>query len=199
VAAPSIANAASLLASQPNLSSNLAALSTLSGLNSVSSVLSSAAASLGLTNLGGDISNAANNPAFSTSTSGLGGRGSGGLSGLGGLSSLGVGGGGNNDLGFDLGSRNYSTSNDDFGSRNYGNGRQESSRASDTIIIRNLPVSWTWQHLRDKFRDVGEVKFAEIRGEAGVVRFTNQRDAEVAIKLMNGSRFDGRMVDIDYF
>lgn len=28
---------------------------------------------------------------------------------------------------------------------------------------------------------MGEVKFAEIRGEAGVVRFANQRDAEVAI------------------
>lgn len=69
---------------------------------------------------------------------------------------------------------------------------------------------------------MGEVKFAEIRGEAGVVRFSSNRDAEVAIskmfahfmqyehfsnvnslfhftELMNGSRFDGRLVDIDYF
>lgn len=83
-----------------------------------------------------------------------------------------------------------------------------------------LPTQWTWQNLRDKFRDVGEVKFAEIRGlDTGVVRFSKEREAEVAIseynqlgpvaattncnrfilELMDGSRFDGRMVEIDYF
>jgi hypothetical protein len=36
--------------------------------------------------------------------------------------------------------------------------------------------------LRDKFRDIGEVKFAEIRGlDTGVVRFSKDREAEVAI------------------
>lgn len=54
-----------------------------------------------------------------------------------------------------------------------------------------LPVSWTWQHLRDKFRDVGEVKFAEIRGEAGVVRFASQRDAEIAISKLKESNSVG--------
>lgn len=64
------------------------------------------------------------------------------------------------------------------------------------------------------------MKFAEIRGlDTGVVRFSKEREAEVAIskfsrqveyelklikffhilELMDGSRFDGRMVDIDYF
>lgn len=47
-----------------------------------------------------------------------------------------------------------------------------------------MPISWTWQTLRDKFRDVGEVKFAEIRGQdTGVVRFAKERDAEVAISM----------------
>lgn len=55
-------------------------------------------------------------------------------------------------------------------------------RKSDTIIIKNIPLSCTWQTLRDKFRDVGEVKFAEIRGnDVGVVRFFKERDAELAI------------------
>jgi hypothetical protein len=45
-----------------------------------------------------------------------------------------------------------------------------------------LPSNWTWQNLRDKFRDIGEVKFAEIRGlDTGVVRFSKEREAEVAI------------------
>jgi len=167
--APPIANAASLLG-QPNLASNLAALSTLSNLTGVGG--------LGGLGLGNDLNNSNSNPAFTTSA---------------GFNS---GGGNRSGNDFDLGVRSYNTANDDYG-RGY-NGRG-GDRQTDTIIIRNLPASWTWQNLRDKFRDVGEVKFAEIRGEAGVVRFAAQRDAEVAIKLMNGSRFDGRLVDIDYF
>ena len=74
--------------------------------------------------------------------------------------------------------------------------------------------------MRDKFRDIGEVKFAEIRGlDTGVVRFSKDREAEVAIseffesilnkntlrpnflisELMDGSRIDGRVVEIDFF
>ncbi|XP_037807340.1 myelin expression factor 2 [Lucilia sericata] len=73
-------------------------------------------------------------------------------------------------------------------------------RKSDTIIIKNIPLSCTWQTLRDKFRDVGEVKFAEIRGnDVGVVRFFKERDAELAIALMDGSRMDGRTIKVTYF
>ncbi|XP_055902380.1 myelin expression factor 2 [Eupeodes corollae] len=73
-------------------------------------------------------------------------------------------------------------------------------RKSDTIIIKNIPLSCTWQTLRDKFRDVGEVKFAEIRGnDVGVVRFFKERDAELAIALMDGSRMDGRTIQVSFF
>ncbi|KAG5672658.1 hypothetical protein PVAND_002770 [Polypedilum vanderplanki] len=97
--------------------------------------------------------------------------------------------------------RNYNTSNDDYNnSRNFGSSSVSRKQPSDTILVRNLPSSWTWQNLRDKFRDVGEVKFAEIRGlDTGVVRFSKEREAEIAIKLCDGSRFDGRVVEIDYF
>lgn len=125
--APPISNAAaSALLSQPNLTSNLAALSnTLSGLTGVgalsNSVLSSAAASLGL-GLGNDLSNSTNNPAFSTTTSSY---------------NAGVG------RDFDLGPvRNYSSSNnDDFGRNSFGNGRADPPRSSDTIIIRNVSIN----------------------------------------------------------
>ncbi|XP_058824366.1 myelin expression factor 2 [Topomyia yanbarensis] len=124
----------------------------------------------------------------------------------GGFGNSGGGGGGgvgNRGNDYDLGSsnvRNYSTApNDDYG-RSYGNMNNGNRKLSDTIIIRNMPSSWTWQTLRDKFRDVGEVKFAEIRGQdTGVVRFAKERDAEVAIKLMDGSRFEGRTVDVTFF
>ncbi|KAH8385865.1 hypothetical protein KR200_000856 [Drosophila serrata] len=86
--------------------------------------------------------------------------------------------------------------NSNVGSGNVGGG----ARKSDTIIIKNVPMSCTWQTLRDKFREIGDVKFAEIRGnDVGVVRFFKERDAELAIALMDGSRLDGRNIKVTYF
>ncbi|XP_031635659.1 heterogeneous nuclear ribonucleoprotein M [Contarinia nasturtii] len=113
--------------------------------------------------------------------------------------------------------RNYNSQSDDFGrlpSQNFGaslgngagsnnsnvGGNVRSQNISDTILIRNLPPNCTWQTLRDEFRSCGEVKFAEIRGQdCGVVRFSKERDAELAIKLKDGSRFDGRKVEVSFF
>lgn len=142
-------------------------------------------------------------------------------SGFGGSSGFNAGSGGNSGVGFNA----YNTSsgntggvggamdgNDYSGSSNidmYSGGGSGGSNAgntssnprkSDTIIIKNIPLSCTWQTLRDKFRDVGEVKFAEIRGnDLGVVRFFKERDAELAIALMDGSRMDGRTIKVTYF
>lgn len=86
------------------------------------------------------------------------------------------------------------------GNQNPLGGGGSGGRKSDTIIIKNIPLSCTWQTLRDKFRDVGEVKFAEIRGnDVGVVRFFKERDAELAIALMDGSRMDGRTIQVNFF
>lgn len=105
--APPIANAASLLG-QPNLASNLAALSTLSNLTGVGA--------LGNLGLNSDL-NSNSNPAFTTSAG------------------FGSGGGGRSSNDFDLGVRSYNTANDDYGRGGF-NGR--SDRQSDTIIIRNV-------------------------------------------------------------
>lgn len=212
------------------LNSNLAAqLSSVVGLSNLTgnlqnSILSNAAAA-GLSNLTGLGNLGATAGGGGLGAAGLSALGGSGASGLAGLGSLGGGGndvglggnfnqnyssggfgnsgGGNRGNDYDLGSsnvRNYSTApNDDYG-RSYGNVNNGNRKSSDTIIIRNMPSSWTWQTLRDKFRDVGEVKFAEIRGQdTGVVRFAKERDADVAIKLMDGSRFDGRTVDVTFF
>jgi len=76
-------------------------------------------------------------------------------------------------------------------------GSTPNKQESDTIVIRNvrsngnlevetglhlkwfqLPPSVTWQALRDKFREFGDVKFAEIRNkDTGFVRFSSQREA----------------------
>lgn len=194
----------SLLGPVPNngtlsgLTNNLAALTNvvgLGGLGALSNPLLSAANlnSLGINlNAGNDVGSSQNQQSFNAYTT------SGGFNSGSGRDDMSYGGG--NQI------RNYNTSsNDDYNSRNFGNTGGNSSRKqpSDTVIVRNvslnfiliirvyrflsqLPSNWTWQNLRDKFRDVGEVKFAEIRGlDTGVVRFSKEREAEVAISKLN--------------
>ncbi|KAF7997319.1 hypothetical protein HCN44_005596 [Aphidius gifuensis] len=80
------------------------------------------------------------------------------------------------------------------GNRQNSNG---SRLMSDTILIGNLPPTTTWQMLRDKFQDVGDVKFAEMRGnEVGIVRFSSEWDAERAVSIMNRSRIDNRTIEV---
>lgn len=46
-------------------------------------------------------------------------------------------------------------------------------------------MTTSWQMLRDKFRDVGEIKYAEMRGkDTGLVRFAKERDAERAVCIL---------------
>jgi len=73
-------------------------------------------------------------------------------------------------------------------------------RPTDTIVVNNLPVSCTWQDLRDKFCEVGDVLFADIRAKGtGVVRFSSDRDAQRACSLLNRSRMDGRAIEVDFY
>uniref|UniRef100_A0A0A9ZEP9 Myelin expression factor 2 n=1 Tax=Lygus hesperus TaxID=30085 RepID=A0A0A9ZEP9_LYGHE len=75
-----------------------------------------------------------------------------------------------------------------------------SNSTSDTIVIKNLPSGTTWQQLRDKCRDAGDVKFAEMRGkDTGVVQFASQWDAQRAISMLDGIRVDGRIMDVRYY
>ena len=53
------------------------------------------------------------------------------------------------------------------------------------IFVLQLPPNTTWQMLRDKFQDAGEVKFAEMRGaDMGMVRFASEWDAERAVSIL---------------
>ncbi|XP_021933675.1 myelin expression factor 2 isoform X2 [Zootermopsis nevadensis] len=74
------------------------------------------------------------------------------------------------------------------------------SRISDTVIVKNLPPAATWQMLRDKFRECGDVKYAEMRGkDIGLVRFSSDWDAERAVHMMDHSRLEGRIIDVGLF
>ncbi|CAB0010937.1 unnamed protein product [Nesidiocoris tenuis] len=70
----------------------------------------------------------------------------------------------------------------------------------DCFVVFQLPMGTTWQQLRDKCRDAGDVKFAELRGkDTGVVQFTNQWDAQRAISMLDGIKVDGRVMDVRFY
>jgi len=51
--------------------------------------------------------------------------------------------------------------------------------------VLQLPPAATWQMLRDKFRECGDVKYAEMRGkDIGLVRFGSDWDAERAVRIL---------------
>ncbi|XP_035447190.1 myelin expression factor 2 isoform X1 [Spodoptera frugiperda] len=81
-------------------------------------------------------------------------------------------------------------------------GVQQSSRdkSSDMVIITNLPPTVTWQLIREKFSECGDVKFAEMTApDTAVVRFHKEWDAERAIKMFDRTRIDGRTIDVRFF
>lgn len=84
--------------------------------------------------------------------------------------------------------------------RDYGDASKYRSTTSDTIYVRNLPMSFNWQNLRDRFNEIGEVRFAEMKGHGtALVRFVSGRDAQRACDLMNGIRIENRPIDVDLY
>ncbi|XP_030650199.1 myelin expression factor 2 [Chanos chanos] len=91
------------------------------------------------------------------------------------------------------------------GSSNMGGGmsdRGSGSKAGCQIFVRNLSYDLTWQKLKEKFSHCGQVLFAEIKMEngkskgCGTVRFDCPESAEQACRLMNGTKINGREVDV---
>ncbi|XP_054167471.1 myelin expression factor 2-like [Oppia nitens] len=71
---------------------------------------------------------------------------------------------------------------------------------SDTIIVRNLPPTFSWQNLRDRFNEIGEVRFAEMKSHGqAIVRFRSDRDSQRAVDLMNGIRIDNRPIEVNIY
>uniref|UniRef100_A0A3Q4I3N7 Myelin expression factor 2 n=1 Tax=Neolamprologus brichardi TaxID=32507 RepID=A0A3Q4I3N7_NEOBR len=80
--------------------------------------------------------------------------------------------------------------------------RGSGSKAGCQIFVRNLSYDLTWQKLKDKFSHCGQVMFAEIKMEngkskgCGTVRFDSPESAEKACRMMNGTKINGREVDV---
>lgn len=81
----------------------------------------------------------------------------------------------------------------------FGSGYERDYRnpATDTVLVRNLPPTVSWQSLRDRFNEVADVRYAELKGVGvAVVRFMNERDAQRAVDTMNRAQFENRMIEV---
>jgi hypothetical protein len=76
------------------------------------------------------------------------------------------------------------------------------TKGTTSVFVRNLPFSYNWQDLMDKFRICGDVRTAQIKmtdGKSrgmGTVSFYTPEDAEHAVNMMNGVRIDGRQIEV---
>ncbi|XP_077568721.1 myelin expression factor 2 [Stigmatopora nigra] len=150
------------------------------------------------------------NRGFGDSFGGLG-RSFGGGMGLGGMG-IGLGGGMGNmamdcmGSGFDRMGMSGMDLNRSFGGGGQGSmgmsDRGYGSKAGRQIFVRNLSYDLSWQKLKDNFSHCGKVMFAEIMMEngkskgCGTVRFDSEESAEKACRMMNGTKINGREVDV---
>ncbi|XP_034050130.1 myelin expression factor 2 isoform X2 [Thalassophryne amazonica] len=80
--------------------------------------------------------------------------------------------------------------------------RSFGSKGGCQIFVRNLSYDLTWQKLKEKFSHCGQVMYAEIKMEngkskgCGTVRFDSPESAEKACRMMNGTKINGREVDV---
>lgn len=75
-------------------------------------------------------------------------------------------------------------------------------QGGSTVFVRNLPFSLPWQKLRDRFSDVGNVVFCEIKMENGRskgyghVKYEHPEQALNAVRRLDGTEIDGRTIHV---
>jgi RNA recognition motif-containing protein len=68
------------------------------------------------------------------------------------------------------------------------------------VTIKGMPMTVTWQQLKDVCREMGEVLRADVkistnRTATGTVLFDNNSQAAKAVELLNGAFFNGMKVE----
>ena len=85
-----------------------------------------------------------------------------------------------------------------------GRGRGGGAIADGTqLYVGNLAFETTWKELKDHFRQIGDVRRAEVAtgigGQSkgfGTVQFFSKEDADAAIESLNGSELQGRTLEV---
>lgn len=88
---------------------------------------------------------------------------------------------------------------DAFGGSGAGVISSTGTQPTRVIIIRNLPNDYTWQIVRDRVRNFGEVDTVDMMAPgAARIRFASYQDAERARAALYGTTVEGRMINVDY-
>lgn len=80
--------------------------------------------------------------------------------------------------------------------------RVSGAKGGCVIFVRNLSYDLNWQKLKESFSHCGQVMFADVKMEngrskgCGTVRFDSPESAEQACRMMNGTKINGREVDV---
>lgn len=70
------------------------------------------------------------------------------------------------------------------------------------VFVKNIPFSWDERKLKEKFRQAGNIEFVEIKHRdgksrgCGLIKFASPEQAQKAVELFNGSRFEGRTLEV---
>ncbi|KAI0760498.1 hypothetical protein C8Q74DRAFT_1163946, partial [Fomes fomentarius] len=79
------------------------------------------------------------------------------------------------------------------------------TQTSRNLFVGNLPFHIQWQDLKDLFRQAGAVQRADVALGAdgrsrgfGTVSFSNEADAERAVRMFNGYEYNGRPLKVHF-
>jgi len=64
------------------------------------------------------------------------------------------------------------------------------------LLIKNLPKGCCWQDLKDHFRKVGNVCFADVRGHDGIVEYVREADMKIAIQDLDQTIIRGGVITV---
>jgi RNA recognition motif-containing protein len=100
--------------------------------------------------------------------------------------------------------RSSSAGFDGSSSRNArGGGGGMDAAGGSQLFVGNLSYETSWQNLKDHFRQCGDVDHAEVVEDGngkkkgfGTVRFFNSKDANDAIRRLDGGEFQGRRLEV---
>ncbi|XP_055357689.1 serine/arginine-rich splicing factor 1B-like [Paramacrobiotus metropolitanus] len=90
---------------------------------------------------------------------------------------------------------------DNYPSRNTFNRHSGNSmrRSKYRVNITGLPISGSWQDLKDHMREAGDVCFADVNKDGtGVVEYIREDDMKYAIKKLDDSKFRSHEGDTSY-
>lgn len=96
---------------------------------------------------------------------------------------------------------NYSSNGNNYSSN--GSSSRSSKNTISKVFIKNIPFTWDSRKLREKFRQAGDIEYAEVKQRNGqsrgcaLIRYSTPDQAVKGVELFNGSRFEGRTLEVN--